>query len=99
MHAMAMKHPPHPGRIVREDCLPELGLTVGRAAEALGVSRQTLDKILNGRGGVTPEMAIRFEKVFGSSAETWFRLQLAAARAHEAEIVATVRAPVLAEAG
>jgi antitoxin HigA-1 len=101
--AMAMKHPPHPGRIVREDCLPELGLTVGQAAQALGVSRQTLDKILNGRGGVTPEMAIRFEKVFGSSAETWLRLQLAfdlaAARLHEADIVSTVRRPVLVPAG
>jgi addiction module HigA family antidote len=84
-----MKHPPHPGQILREDCLPELGLTIGGAAEALGVSRQTLDKIVNGRGGVTPEMAIRFEKVFGSSAQTWLRMQgaydLALARAREDE--------------
>jgi antitoxin HigA-1 len=94
---MTMKIPPHPGRIVREDCLPELGLNTGAAAEALGVSRQTLDKIINGRGSVTPDMAIRFEKVFGSSAETWLRLQLAydlaEARAREPEIVATVHPP------
>ncbi|MCW5688475.1 MAG: HigA family addiction module antidote protein, partial [Pseudolabrys sp.] len=54
--AMRMKNPPHPGRIVREDCLPELNLTIGKAAEALGVSRQTLDKIVNERGSVTPDM-------------------------------------------
>ena len=51
---MAMKNPPHPGRIVKQDCLPELNWTVGEAASALGVSRQTLDKIINGRSGVTP---------------------------------------------
>jgi addiction module HigA family antidote len=94
---MRMKNPAHPGRIVREDCLPELNLTVGEAAHALGVSRQTLDKILNGRGSITPDMAIRFEKVFGSTADTWLRMQvaydLALARGREAEILATVRAP------
>lgn len=94
---MNMKNPPHPGRIVRDDCLPELQLTVGEAATALGVSRQTLDKIVNGRGSITPDMAIRFEKVFGSSADTWLRMQLAydlaEARNREAEIVATVRIP------
>lgn len=91
---MVMKTPPHPGRIIREDCLPDLQLTTGTAAARLGVSRQTLDKIINGRGNVTPVMAIRFEKVFGSSAETWLRLQLAhdlaQARGHEAEIVASM---------
>ena len=92
-----MKNPPHPGRIVREDCLPALDLTIGAAAEALGVSRQTLDRIVNGRGSLTPDVAIRFEKVFGSSAETWLRLQLAydlaQARAPEPEIVATIHPP------
>lgn len=94
---MIMKNPPHPGRIVRDDCLTELSLTMGQAADALGVSRQTLDKIVNGRGSVTPDMAIRFEKVFGSSAETWLRLQLAydlaQARGREQEILATVHPP------
>ncbi len=90
-----MKNPAHPGRIVREDCLAELGLTVGEAAKMLGVSRQSLDKIINGRGGITPDMAIRFEKVFGSSADAWLRMQLAhdlaEARRREAEIVATIK--------
>lgn len=94
---MSLKHPTHPGSIIREDCLPELNLTVGAAAQALGVSRQTLDKIINERGSVTPDMAIRFEKVFGSTADMWLRLQtafdLAQARKREAEIVATVRTP------
>ncbi|MCW5696149.1 MAG: HigA family addiction module antidote protein [Bauldia sp.] len=96
---MRMKNPPHPGRIVREDCLPELNLTIGKAAEALGVSRQTLDKIVNERGSVTPDMAIRFEKVFGSSADTWLAMQtaydLAQAREREAEIVATIHVPAV----
>ena len=94
---MRMKNPAHPGRIVRDDCLPELGLGVGEAAKTLGVSRQTLDKIINGRGGITPDMAIRFEKVFGSSADDWLRMQLAydlaQAREREAEIVATIKPP------
>ena len=92
---MPMKNPPHPGRIVKEDCLPERNWTVGEAAMALGVSRQTLDKIINGRSSITPEMAIRFEKIFGSSAETWLRMQLAydlaQARAREPEILASLR--------
>ncbi|MGL4438100.1 MAG: HigA family addiction module antitoxin [Bosea sp. (in: a-proteobacteria)] len=78
---MAMKNPPYPGRIIKEDCLPELKLTAEAAAKTLGVSRQTLDKIMNGRSSITPDMAIRFEKVFGSSAETWLRMQLAYALA------------------
>ena len=90
-----MKNPAHPGRIVREDCLVELGLTVGEAARTLGISRQSLDKIINGRGSITPDMAIRFEKIFGSSAETWLRMQLAydlsEARQREAEIIATIK--------
>lgn len=96
---MIMKNPPHPGRIIRDECLPELELKVGEAAKALGVSRQTLDKIINERGSVTPEMAIRLEKVFGSSADMWLRLQtaydLAHAREREQEIVATIRRPII----
>jgi antitoxin HigA-1 len=92
---MPMKASPHPGRIIREDCLPDLNLTVGEASRALGVSRQTLDKIINGRGSITPDMAIRFEKLFGSTAETWLRMQLAhdlaLSRAREAEIVGSMR--------
>ncbi len=80
---------------MRDDSLTDLGLSVGDAATALGVSRQTLDKIVNGRGSITPDMAIRFEKIFGSTADTWLRMQLvydlAQARMRETEIVSTVR--------
>lgn len=89
-----MKNPPHPGRIVRQDCLEPLGLTVGDAAEALGVTRQTLDRLINQRGGVSPEMALRLAKAFGGTAEMWMRLQaafdLAEARKSKAEQLATI---------
>lgn len=91
---MLMKNPPHPGRIIKDDCLPELNLNVGQAAKMLGISRQTLDKIINGRGSITPDMAIRVEKIFGSSAEVWLNMQLAydlaQARVREPEIVASM---------
>ena len=54
-----VRSPPHPGRIVRQDCIEALGLTIGEAAEALGVTRQTLDRLVNERGGISPEMALR----------------------------------------
>lgn len=72
---MAMKHPVHPGRIIRDECLAPLTLTVTAAAEGLGVSRQTLNNILNGKAGISPEMAIRLSKAFGSTPETWLTLQ------------------------
>ena len=65
-----MKNPVHPGRIVRHDCLEELGLSVTEAAKALGVSRQALNNIVNGKAGISPEMAIRLTKAFGSTPET-----------------------------
>jgi len=71
-----MKNPVHPGRIVRHDCLVPLGLTVTAAAKVLGVSRQALNNLLNGKSGVTPEMAIRLEKAFGGTADTWLRMQM-----------------------
>ena len=73
---MRMKNPPHPGRIVRQECIEALGLTVSRAARALGVTRQTLNNLVNGRAGVSPEMAIRLSKAFGSSPEVWLGLQM-----------------------
>ena len=73
---MPMKNPAHPGRIVRHDCLVPLGLTVTAAAKVLGVSRQALNNLLNGKSGVTPEMAIRLEKAFGGTADTWLRMQM-----------------------
>ncbi len=73
---MRMKNPPHPGRIVRQECIEPLGLTVTAAARALGVTRQTLNNLVNGRAGVSPEMAIRLSKAFGSSPEVWLGIQM-----------------------
>ena len=74
---MPMKNPAHPGRVVRSACLEPLGLSVTAGAKILGVSRQTLTKIVNGRAGISPEMAIRLTKAFGSMPETWLGMQLA----------------------
>lgn len=72
---MPMKNPVHPGRVVRHDCLEPLGLSVTAGAKVLGVSRQTLTKVISGKSGVSAEMAIRLAKAFGSLAETWVRTQ------------------------
>jgi len=74
---MPMKNPAHPGRIVRHDCLEPLGLSVTQGAEVLGVSRQTLNNVIHGKSGISPDMAIRLSKAFGSTPETWLRMQLA----------------------
>ncbi len=73
---MQMYNPPHPGEIIKELCLEPLGLTVTRAAEALGVSRKTLSAIVNGRAGISPEMAIRLSMAFDTSAESWLNQQV-----------------------
>ena len=73
---MKMFNPPHPGEVLRELCLEPLGLTVTEAAEALGVSRKTLSALLNGRSGISPEMAIRLSKAFDTSAESWLNQQM-----------------------
>jgi antitoxin HigA-1 len=73
---MMMKNPPHPGRIVRQECIEPLGLTVKEAAERLGIRRQTLNNLVNGKSGISPEMAIRLSKAFGSSPEVWLGLQM-----------------------
>ena len=72
---MRMHNPPHPGEIIREFCIEPLDLTVTEAAEALGVARKTLSNLLNGRAGISPEMAFRLSKVFGRTPEGWLRLQ------------------------
>ena len=74
---MAMHNPPHPGRIVKRQCLEPLGLSVTAAAGHLGVSRQSLSVLVNERAGVSVDMAIRLTKAFGSSPETWLGLQMA----------------------
>ena len=74
---MAMHDPPHPGGIVRRQCLEPLGLTVTRAAEELGVTRQALSELLNGHTGISVDMAIQLSKAFGSTPEMWLRMQMA----------------------
>ncbi len=74
---MSMLNPPHPGRIVRQECLEALGLNVTEGAKALGVTRQTLNNLVNEKAAISPEMAIRLEKAFGSTADTWLRMQAA----------------------
>ena len=72
-----MKNPPHPGLSIRYDCLEPLGLSVTEAARRLGVSRKQLSNIVNGRAGISPEMAIRLDKAFGGGATTWYMTQAA----------------------
>jgi antitoxin HigA-1 len=68
---MPMKNPPHPGSVVLQECIEPLGLSITDAAAALGVTRNTLSELVNGKRGISPEMAVRLEKVFGGSAESW----------------------------
>ena len=70
-----MKNPPHPGISVRINCLDPVGLSVTEGAKALGVSRQALSRLINGQAGVSPEMAIRFSKAFGTTPDIWIRMQ------------------------
>ena len=87
---MAMKNPPHPGRSIKDACLEPLGLSVTEGAERLGVARHTLSRVINGHAGISPEMALRFEKMGWGTAESWVRLQtaydLAQARKYGTEI-------------
>lgn len=74
---MPMYSPPHPGSSVRYDCLEPLGLSVTDGARVLGVSRKQLSALVNGRAGISPEMAIRLDKAFGGGASTWYQMQAA----------------------
>jgi addiction module HigA family antidote len=71
-----MHNPLHPGEVIRETCIELLGLSVTAVAKGLGVTRKALSELLNGHSGVSADMAIRLEKAFGSTAETWLRMQL-----------------------
>jgi antitoxin HigA-1 len=73
---MEMHNPPHPGEIVREDCLKPLNLTVTEAAKALGITRKALSSILNGHTGISAKMALRLAQAFGSTPETWLSMQM-----------------------
>ncbi len=87
---MAMKNPPHPGRSIKDACLNPLSLSVTEGAWRLGVARHTLSRVINGHAGISPEMALRFEKMGWGTAESWVRLQTAydleQARKYVAEI-------------
>ncbi len=72
---MLMHNPPHPGEVLRTLCLEPLGLSVTKAAKALGVSRKTLSSILNGRAGISPEMAVRLSIALDTTAESWLNQQ------------------------
>ena len=91
---MAMLNPPHPGEGIKDD-IEALGLTTAQAAEALGVSRQQLYRVLAGKSGISAEMALRLETVIGSTADHWLRLQaaydLSQARQHKDEITKGLR--------
>ncbi|NBC47071.1 MAG: HigA family addiction module antidote protein [Gammaproteobacteria bacterium] len=73
---MQMHNPPHPGEIIRELCLEPLGLSVTDTAKALGVSPETLSGILDGKAGISPEMAVRLSIAFDTSAESWLNQQM-----------------------
>ena len=87
---MPMKKPPHPGRSIKDACLDPLGLTITEGASILDVARHTLSRVINGQAGISPDMALRLEKAFGGSADSWLRMQaaydLAQARQHENQI-------------
>jgi len=72
---MLMHNPPHPGEAIRVLCLEPVGLSVAAAEEALGVSRKTLSAVLNGKAGISPEMAIRLSIAFNTSSESWLTQQ------------------------
>lgn len=72
---MPMKNPPHPGGTVLRQCIEPLGLSITDAAAALGVTRTTLSELVNGKRGISPEMAVRLSKVFGASAASWLTQQ------------------------
>lgn len=88
---MRMKNPSHPGGLVKDN-LDELGLSVAAGAQGLGVTRQQLNNVVSGKSAISPEMAVRLEKAFGGSADTWLRMQaafdLAQVRKRDIEVVA-----------
>ena len=79
---MTMKNPPHPGTVVLQECIQSLGLSITDAAAALGVTRNTLSELVNGKRGISPEMAVRIAKVFGGSEEGWLVQQAQYELAH-----------------
>lgn len=72
---MPMKNPPHPGELLKDN-VDDLGLSVAEAAKGLGVTRQQLYNVINGKSAITPEMAVRLEKALGGTADLWLRMQV-----------------------
>jgi antitoxin HigA-1 len=89
-----MANPPHPGELLRYDCLELLNLTVTAGAKVLGVARKTLDNLVNGRSGVSPEMAIRLAAAFGGTPQVWINMQAAYDYAQVAKRADAIRATV-----
>ncbi len=89
-----MANPPHPGELVRHDCLEPLNLTVTAGAKVLGVSRKTLDNLVNGRAGVSPEMAVRLAAAFGGTPQVWINMQAAYDYAQVSRHADAIRATV-----
>ena len=87
---MPMKNPPYPGHSIKDACLEPLGINITEGAKVLGVTRNTLSRVINGQNGISPDMAIRLEKAGWSNADHWLRLQtaydLAQARKHQNRI-------------
>lgn len=73
---LGMHNPPHPGQVIRELCLEPLGLSVTAAAKALGVTRKSLSELLNGKAGISPEMALRLSIAFDTTPESWLGQQM-----------------------
>jgi addiction module HigA family antidote len=94
-----MKNPPHPGRIVRQECIEPLGLTVTETAERLGVTRQALNDLVNGKAGISPLMAIRLSKAFGSSPDVWLGLQMEYDLAQAEKIAGNIKVHRIAAGG
>lgn len=73
---MLMKNPPHPGKMILEECIEPLGLSITEVAKGLGITRTSLSRLIHGHNGISPEMAVRLSKAFGGSAESWLRQQM-----------------------
>src|SRR5438093_10142250 len=93
---MPMKNPPHPGLHVRHDCLEPLKVSVTEGAKVLGVSRQALNNLVNGKSGISPEMAVRLSKAFGGSPAVWLKMQLDYDLARIARTAAKISVPRVA---
>ncbi|QPJ65054.1 MAG: HigA family addiction module antidote protein [Candidatus Nitrohelix vancouverensis] len=94
---MTMKHPDHPGKLIKH-CVESSGLNVTEAAEGLGVTRQTLSRVINAKTSLSPEMAIRVSKAFGSTPEHWLRMQMAYDMSQMQDKIASIKVKRFPEA-